>query len=139
MTCGTFGLIGELQQELQRRRFVLKQEIFGGKSIKGQTAFGGNVQGIVRVVLEAKDIQNVKEGEVLVSHMTTPNFLPAMQKSVAFVTDEGGITSHAAIIAREIRKPCVIGTKVATRALNTGDLVEVDADEGVINILERRQ
>jgi len=55
-----------------------------------------------------------------------------MKKAVAFVTDEGGITCHAAIISREMKKPCIIGTKIATRALKDGDLVEVDANKGVV-------
>lgn len=65
-----------------------------------------------------------------------PDFLPAMKKAVAFVTDEGGITCHAAIIAREMGKPCIIGTKNATRILKDGDFVEVDAENGVVKILK---
>lgn len=61
-----------------------------------------------------------------------PAFMPAMKKAVAFVTDEGGITSHAAIIAREMKKPCIIGTKIATKVLRDGDLVEVDANKGIV-------
>ena len=69
--------------------------------------------------------------------MTTPDYLPNMKKALAFVTDEGGITCHAAIVAREMRKPCIIGTKVATRVLKSGDLVEVDAEKGIVTILEK--
>ena len=69
--------------------------------------------------------------------MTTPDYIPAMKKAAAFVTDEGGITCHAAIIAREMKKPCIVGTKIATKVLHDGDLVEVDADKGVVRILER--
>jgi pyruvate,water dikinase len=61
-----------------------------------------------------------------------------MEKAAGFVTDEGGITCHAAIIAREMKKPCVIATKFATRVLKDGDLVEVDADNGVVRILEKK-
>jgi pyruvate,water dikinase len=68
--------------------------------------------------------------------MTTPDFVPAMKKAVAFITDEGGITSHAAIVARELKKPCIIGAKIATRALKDGDLIEVDANRGVVKILK---
>ena len=64
--------------------------------------------------------------------MTMPRYLPAMVRAAAFVTDEGGITCHAAIIAREMRKPCIIGTKIATQVLKDGDMVEVDADNGVV-------
>ena len=74
----------------------------------------------------------------MVSPMTTPNYLAAMKKAAAFITDEGGITCHAAIVARELKKPCLIGTKIATKVLRDGDLVEVDAGRGVVKILKRR-
>ncbi len=105
------------------------------KEIKGQTAMGGKVRGPVRILHKKAEIPELQDGEVLVTTMTTPDYLPAMNKAIAFITDEGGITCHAAIVAREIGKPCIIGTKIATRALKTGDLVEVDADNGVIKIL----
>jgi len=59
-----------------------------------------------------------------------------MKKAAAFVTDEGGITCHAAIVARELKKPCIIGTKIATQALKDGDEVEVDADKGAVKLLK---
>lgn len=68
--------------------------------------------------------------------MTTPDYLPAMNKAAAFITDEGGVTCHAAIVAREIGKPCIIGTKFATKILKNGDMVEVDADSGVVRIMK---
>ena len=69
--------------------------------------------------------------------MIKPDYLSAMKKAVAFVTDEGGITCHAAIVARELNRPCIIGTKIATKVLKDGDEVEVDADKGVVKILKR--
>jgi pyruvate,water dikinase len=60
-----------------------------------------------------------------------------MKKAIAFITDEGGITCHAAIIARELKKPCIIGTKIATKVLKDGDLVEVDANKGVVKIIKK--
>ena len=63
------------------------------------------------------------------------NFIGAMEKAAAFVTDEGGITCHAAIIAREMKKPCIIGTKNATKVLKDGDIVEVDANTGIVKII----
>ena len=105
------------------------------KEIKGQSACKGKVQGKVRIIMSKKDIPKLEVGEILVTAMTTPEYLPAMHKSVAFITDEGGITCHAAIVARELRKPCIIGTKNATKVLKDGDLVEVDADKGLIKII----
>ncbi len=69
--------------------------------------------------------------------MTRPDYLPAMKKASAFVTDEGGITCHAAIVAREMKKPCIVGTKIATKILKDGDEVEVDANAGMIRVLKR--
>ena len=60
-----------------------------------------------------------------------------MEKASAFVTDEGGILCHAAIVAREMKKPCIIGTKVSTKILKDGDMVEVDADNGIVKVLEK--
>jgi len=70
--------------------------------------------------------------------MTHPEFLPMMRKAVAFVTDEGGITCHAAIVAREMKRPCIIGTKNATKVLKDGDMVEVDAEKGIVKILKKK-
>jgi phosphoenolpyruvate synthase/pyruvate phosphate dikinase len=106
--------------------------------IEGTIAHKGIVRGTVKTVYGAKDIQKIKDGDVLVSPMTRPEFLPAMKKASAFVTDEGGITCHAAIVARELKKPCIIGTRIATKVLKDGDLVEVNADEGVVRKIKRK-
>jgi len=100
--------------------------------MEGQIAFKGVVSGKVKIVNKIADIKKVKVGDILVSIATSPDVLPAMIKASAFVTDSGGITSHAAIIARELKKPCVIGTKLATKVLQDGDLVEVDAQRGIV-------
>lgn len=107
-------------------------------SIKGNTAYPGKATGLVRVILDPiKDGRNFKQGEILVTGMTRPEFLSIVKKSAAFITDAGGILSHAAIVARELRKPCVIGTGSATKILKTGDLVSVDAGAGVIKRLSK--
>ncbi|MBS3165967.1 hypothetical protein J4444_02495 [Candidatus Woesearchaeota archaeon] len=100
--------------------------------IKGKPAYDGIVQGTVKIVLTAKDMYKIKEGDVLVASMTTPDIVPAMQKAAAFITDEGGMTCHAAIIAREMKKPCVVGTRNATKVLKDGDRVEIDAGKGTV-------
>ncbi len=104
--------------------------------IKGQIAFKGKVKGKVKIISSVKDLPKVEEGNILVAAMTMPKYLPAMKKASAFITDEGGITCHAAIVSREMQKPCIIGTKIATSVLKDGDLVEVDADRGVVRIIE---
>ena len=67
--------------------------------------------------------------------MTQPTFAPILEKAAAVITDEGGITCHAAIIARELKKPCIIGTKIATQVFKDGDMVEVDAEQGIITLI----
>ncbi|MDE1825602.1 MAG: hypothetical protein KGH61_04450 [Candidatus Micrarchaeota archaeon] len=79
-----------------------------------------------------RDIKKVGDGEVMVAPMTTPDYIPAMAMAAAIVTDEGGITCHAAINAREMNKPCIVGTEIATSTLHNGDLVEVDANKGIV-------
>ena len=101
-------------------------------TLKGQIANKGIVKGPAKIIFGKKDLDKVKPGDILITPMTTPNFIVAMEKAAAFVTDEGGITCHAAIISREMKKPCIIGTKVATQVFKDGDLVEVDAEIGIV-------
>ena len=105
--------------------------------LKGQPAFLGKVNGRVRIIFNKRQIVDFKKGEILVMPMTTTNYVSIMKKAAAFVTDEGGVTCHAAILARELKKPCIIGTKIATKVLKDGYLVEVDADKGVVKILKK--
>ncbi len=104
----------------------------------GKAAFKGKIRGKVAVVMKSTEGDKVKEGMILVAPETTPDFIFAMNKAAAFVTDRGGITSHAAIIAREMHKPCLVGTKNGTKTLKDGDLVEVDANKGIVKILKRK-
>lgn len=104
--------------------------------IRGEIAEKGIVRGRVRRLMGHKQIHDLKEGEILVSPMTIPDFLPAMKKAAAIVTDEGGVVCHAAIVARELKKPCIVGTKIATQVLKDGDIVKVDANSGVVRVLK---
>lgn len=114
-------------------------EINAREGITGSSAFPGNIVGKVQLIFKNEEQSKVQEGDILVTTMTRPEWIPSMKKAGAFVTDAGGILSHAAIVAREMNKPCVIGTKFATQILKDGDLVEVDADNGVVRILETAQ
>ena len=107
------------------------------KEIAGRIAYKGVVRGRCRIVLEYKN-SKFENGEILVTGMTDPHFTDLMKKAAAIVTDGGGMLSHAAIVARELKTPCIIGTKIATQVLKDGDFVEVDADTGVVRILERK-
>ena len=108
------------------------------QDIRGMVACKGKVTGRVSVVLQPSDFPKVKSGDVLVASMTRPDFSPIFSLVGAIVTNEGGVTCHAAIVSRELGVPCIIGTKIATQVLHDGDLVEVDADHGVVRVLEKK-
>lgn len=105
------------------------------RSVTGEIAYPGKVRGVVVCIDSAKDMSKMREGDILVSHATDPSVLPAMKKAAAFVTDLGGLTAHAAIVAREMKKPCIVGTKIATQIFKDGDRVEVDAEKGIVRKL----
>lgn len=105
------------------------------KSLQGQVASTGRkpiVMGRARVLLSPKSISMVKSGEILIATMTSPEYVPGMRKAAAIITDEGGVTSHASIVSRELNKPCIIATKFATQVFKDGDMVEVDAVKGIV-------
>lgn len=115
----------------QLRRDMLGDETMQDvQDIRGLTACLGRAVGPVKIVQSATEIAKVQPGDVLVAVMTRPDYVPAMRKAAAVVTNEGGITSHAAIVSRELGIPCIIGTKIATRVFKDGDLVEVNANHG---------
>ncbi|MBI3633751.1 MAG: hypothetical protein HY226_05690 [Candidatus Vogelbacteria bacterium] len=116
----------------------IREEVAAVKSFSGLVAQTGVARGIVKIVFRSEDISKVNAGDILVASMTRPEMTTAMNRAAAFVTDEGGITSHAAIISRELKKPCIIGTKIATQILKDGDLVEVDADKGMVRVIDRK-
>ncbi len=103
--------------------------------LHGTCANPGYAQGPVKIIRKTHDLVNMKQGDILVASMTRPEMLVAMKKAAAIVTDEGGITSHAAVVSRELGIPCLIGTKSATKWLKDGDGVEVDASQGIIRKL----
>lgn len=105
------------------------------KEVRGKSASPGKVKGKARICHTAIDARIVEEGDILMTSMTTPDYVPAMKRAGAIVTDEGGVLCHAAIISRELGKPCVIATKIATQIFKNGDMVEVDADSGIIKLL----
>lgn len=104
--------------------------------LKGSTAYPGKAKGIVKIVNSLKDANNFNKGDILISASTSPDIVPIMKKASAIVTDTGGITSHAAIIAREIKIPTLIGTKKASKIFKDGELAEVDASLGYIRKLK---
>ena len=141
------GEVTIINDENGKIRFLTKNEslVFkvsenrGGaqSEIKGVSACKGVITGTVKVVLSKSDFSKFKRGDILVASMTSVDYIPVMEMAGAFVTNEGGITSHASIVAREMNKPCIIGTKIATKVLKDGDLVEVDAEKGVVRIIKK--
>ena len=99
---------------------------------RGKTVYPGNVKGTVRRIDILDENATFEQGDILVTKMTDPDFLPIMKKAAAIVTDSGGSLCHAAIVARELKIPCVVGTEVATKVFKDGDIVEVDAEKGIV-------
>ncbi|MFA5051977.1 MAG: PEP-utilizing enzyme [Patescibacteria group bacterium] len=106
-----------------------------GNAIHGTIANGGTAVGRAVVCRNIASIPKVGRGDIIVASMTRPEFMPALKKAAAIVTDEGGITCHAAIVARELNIPCVIGTKVGTKVLRDGMTLEVRANHGIVKVI----
>ena len=115
---------------------IVQQRVKGVLEIKGIIACKGYAKGIVKIVNDLPDLKKFERGDILVAPYTNPNMVPAMEKAAAIITNIGGLTSHAAIVSRELNKPCIIGTQNATQILSDGDIVEVDANVGIVRILK---
>jgi len=134
-----YAIIKSYDDVLVVRESIVSRASAEETEARGVVAYRGMVVGRVRVLEHAKDSEKVERGDVIVASMTNPSYISAMHKASAFVTDEGGITCHAAIIAREMKKPCVIGTKIATQIFKDGDMVEVDAEKGIVRKVSSRE
>lgn len=141
------GEIKELPaQEARQLNDQLKTEnVASSQEIKGTIAMKGKVTGKVTVIPSLYGdmkkmstlIDAMPKGNILVATTTSPELMVAVKKAAAIVTDQGGLGSHAAIVSRELGIPCVVGTRVATQSLQNGDLVDVDANSGIVKILKR--
>ena len=100
--------------------------------VGGMVASRGVVRGRARITMSAKEAASIEKGEILITSMTTPDFVTAMRRAAAIVTNEGGILCHAAVISREFGIPCIVGSRIATRVFRTGDLIEVDGNLGIV-------
>lgn len=118
----------EKTEEKQNKELLADKKVI----LAGTPASPGLVTGAVRILHSPREIDKIKKGEVLVTSMTTPDFVPAMKKAVAIVTDRGGQTSHAAIVSRELGVPCVVGTEKATKELKNGQIITVNGQSGEI-------
>ncbi|HUV46773.1 MAG TPA: phosphoenolpyruvate synthase, partial [Candidatus Bathyarchaeia archaeon] len=113
---------------VEKKKFTLNLPLI----VKGDPASPGIATGYARLINSPSQINQVQYGEILVTKMTTPDFVPAMKKTVAIVTDEGGQTSHAAIVSRELGIPCVVGTKKATNLIKNGLVLTVNGATGEV-------
>ncbi len=132
-------LWGEEAKKLAATNVVLESAHAASSSVNeihGTPAFKGRATGTVRVINTSAEMAKMNYGDILVSVATTPAIVPAMKKAAAIVSDEGGLTCHAAIVSRELEIPCVTGTKFATSVFKDGDMVEVDASSGRITKLQ---
>jgi len=109
-------------------------EIRGVIASKGQ---GKKVVARVRILLDPHKAESFKLGEILLAPMTSPEYIFAMKKAVAVITDTGGLTSHAAIVSRELGVPCIVDTKIATKIFKDGDVVEVDTHSGIVKLTKK--
>lgn len=134
---GDHILEGKKAEEFLEGVNIIKEEISDIKVLLGDTAASGRVRGAVKIINLPSDMEKMKKGDVLVSIATAPDLVPAIKKASAIVTDMGGITCHAAIISRELNIPCVVGTKIATKVLKDGYIIDVDATHGKVNIIKK--
>ncbi|MBI5530795.1 MAG: hypothetical protein HY918_04875 [Candidatus Doudnabacteria bacterium] len=104
--------------------------------LKGLGASAGSAKGIARILLPSENLTKLEEGEILITTLTDPTMANAMVKALAIVTDIGGITSHPAILSREMGIPCVVNTKEATKIIKTGMKILVDGEKGEIYELD---
>ncbi len=130
-TSGKYNyLLGEnLDKEMKKHSEEISANL---TEVKGMPAHSGIVRGRVCIIKQNSDVEKVNQGDIIVATETTVDYIAAMKRASAFVTNQGGITSHAAVMARELQKPCIVGTKIATKIFKDGDLVEVDANKGVV-------
>jgi phosphohistidine swiveling domain-containing protein/DNA-binding Xre family transcriptional regulator len=139
MTVNGYRLV--VGKEAQSLREECETETEGSATkdtiLNGQIACQGYAKGTARIMLSEVDFTRFKDGDILVTSMTRPEFVPLMRRATGIVTNEGGITCHAAIVSRELGKPCLIGTRRATEVIKEGDLIEVRAHHGTVRILER--
>ena len=135
---------GEKKVKQLESKEITKKDYSNITEIKGNPANLGYAIGKVKIIYpfsknQQQEIDKMKKGQVLVTSMTRPHLIMAMKKSAGIITDEGGITSHAAIVSRELNIPCIIGTKIATKVFKDNDLVEVDANKGIVKLLKKEK
>lgn len=131
---GNIILSGQAMREI-KKKFVIGRSILK-YSNHGQIAYVGKALGPARIIFNKEELKKLKDGEILITSSTTPDYVPFLKRAKAIITEEGGILCHAAVISRELHIPCIIGVKAATKNFQNGDLVEISL-EGKITILKK--
>ncbi|VVC03994.1 Phosphoenolpyruvate synthase [Candidatus Bilamarchaeum dharawalense] len=124
--------VGDWSKEEEERIFKSTGHRDEVLELTGMVANKGFVRGRARVTMSISEAKHIQPGEILITSMTTPDFVTAIKRAAAIVTNEGGILCHAAVVSREFGIPCMVGTKLATKVFKTGDLLEVDCELGVV-------
>lgn len=125
---GRYGLFdGDKANELKAQYWKAQE-----KQSKGLVACTGVARGKVKIVLSEREFSKFNKGDVLVCFQTMINYVPIMEKAAAIVTEFGGLTSHAVIVSREMKKPCIVGISDVTEKFQDGDFIEVDAQKGFV-------
>ena len=132
-----FDVISGKSVENITKALFSKTDYSSVDDFRGLTASMGVATGPVKIVRSVTEMDKIKEGDILVAVMTRPDYVPAMKRASAIVTDEGGVTCHAAIVSRELNKPCIIGTKIATKVLKDDQIVTVNANHSWVRIVKR--
>ena len=133
----------EIISGAKAKAFLKKQTIEKTKAVKadelkGMCACPGTATGTVRIVNLPEDMPKMKAGDIMIAHATYPSLVPAMKRAAAIITEEGGITCHAAIVSRELQTPCIVGVKGLLQVLKDGNKVEVDATNGTIKVIKAK-
>jgi pyruvate,water dikinase len=120
----------KVENELKKEKTEIRNTSNLNVLVSGRPASPGVAYGPVKKIENASELDKIQKGDVLVTAMTNPDMVPAMERAAAIVTDEGGMTCHAAIVSREMGTPCIVGTENATKILNDGMIITVDATHG---------
>src|SRR3989344_803574 len=134
---GDHFLEGDVAKKFLASLEFIEENTENIKMLSGDCATPGRVRGSVAIVNMVADMAKMKNGNILVSTATSPNLVPAIKQAAAIITNAGGITCHAAIISRELNIPCIVGTRIATKVLANGDIVDVDATHGKVTIIKK--
>lgn len=124
-----------LSREFENAKDINESIIHGVLASSGEVSY---FRGPAKIILTINELEKLNEGEILVTTMTSPDFVLAMKKAGAIITDVGGMLSHAAIVSREFKKPCIVGTGIATKVIKDGDIVELHCGRGTVKIIKQQ-